>query len=134
MGCVVRMVPGQRVVLGVRPEAVRLVSGDAADAIPATVDFIEELGAGRVTHTDLDGLPFAIAITGMPSLKMGETLGLAIDPIAIHLFSIETGQRIGSPSSTALPGSAPAMGRAMPGWRLGDKSALAWSADRPSSP
>jgi sn-glycerol 3-phosphate transport system ATP-binding protein len=92
---------GQRIVLGVRPEALRLVDADTPGAILATVDFVEELGAGRVVHTDLDGLPFAVATGDAVPPEMGETLGLLIDPEAVHLFSAETGLRLDTTSVAA---------------------------------
>jgi sn-glycerol 3-phosphate transport system ATP-binding protein len=90
---------GQKIVLGVRAEAARLVPAGTPGSLPATVDFVEELGAGRVVHTDLDGLPFAVAIGELTSLQPGAPVGIAIDPADVHLFSIDTGFRIDLPAS-----------------------------------
>ena len=92
-----RSLAGQRVVLGVRAEAARLVSADAPGALAATADFIEELGASRVVHADFDGMPFAVALTGNVRLKPGDRIGIMIDPSAIHLYSAETGMGLSAP-------------------------------------
>jgi len=93
---------GQRVALGVRAEAARIVEPGTAGTIPATVDFVEELGAGRVVHTDLDGLSFAVAISEPTTLKPGTAIGIAIDPADIHLYSIETGLRLERAAAAAV--------------------------------
>ncbi len=93
-----KQLAGQRVVLGVRAEAARLVSPDAPGALVATADFIEELGASRIVHADFDGLPFAVAMTGSVSLKTGDRIGIAIDQDSIHLYSAETGKVLVAPA------------------------------------
>ncbi len=93
---------GQKVALGVRAEAARLTAPGTAGSIPATVDFVEELGAGRVVHTDLDGLSFAVAVSEPVTLAPGTPVGIAIDGADIHLFSIETGLRIDATPATSV--------------------------------
>jgi len=93
-----KQLAGQRIVLGVRAEAARLVSPDAPGALVATADFIEELGASRIVHADFDGLPFAVAMTGSVSLKTGDRIGIAIDQDSIHLYSAETGKVLVAPA------------------------------------
>ncbi|MBX5130447.1 sn-glycerol-3-phosphate ABC transporter ATP-binding protein UgpC [Rhizobium lentis] len=89
---------GKRVVLGMRAEAARLVAPDAPGALVATADFIEELGASRVVYADLDGLPFAVALTEAVKVKSGDPIGIAIDYNAIHLYAADTGRIIESPA------------------------------------
>ncbi|TIV62530.1 MAG: sn-glycerol-3-phosphate ABC transporter ATP-binding protein UgpC, partial [Mesorhizobium sp.] len=43
---------GSKVAVGVRPEAVRMVAPGTPGALAASVDLIEELGAGRVIYVD----------------------------------------------------------------------------------
>jgi sn-glycerol 3-phosphate transport system ATP-binding protein len=92
---------GKRVVLGVRAEAAKLVSPETPGALPATADFIEELGASRVVHTDFDGLPFAVALTGTANCRPGDRVGILIDPQAIHLYSADTGASLAAPAAVA---------------------------------
>lgn len=85
---------GRALHLGVRPEAVSLVDPATEGALSATVDFIEELGAGRVLHTDLDGEVFAVATAGTVDHRPGDRVGLAIPATAAHLFDAGTGRRV----------------------------------------
>ncbi|MET4632624.1 sn-glycerol-3-phosphate ABC transporter ATP-binding protein UgpC [Kaistia defluvii] len=93
---------GHKVTLGVRAEAARLVAPGTPGSLPATVDFIEELGAGRVVHTDFDGLSFAVALSGPASFETGDAVGVEIDPADIHLFAADTGKRIDALTSQPL--------------------------------
>ena len=86
--------PGGRAVLGVRAEAARLVAPGRPDALPAIVDFIEELGASRIVHVDFDGLSFAVATSDNPALIPGDRVGIEIDPRDIHLYDSATGERL----------------------------------------
>lgn len=85
---------GQRVTLGVRAEAARIVAPETAGSLTATADFIEELGASRVVHADFDGLPFAVATAAPVSLKPGDRVGIAIDQEAIHLYAADSGRSL----------------------------------------
>ena len=97
-----RAFAGQRVVLGVRAEAARLVSPDAPGALVATADFIEELGASRVVHADFDGLPFAVALTDNVRLRPGDRIGIMIDPHMVHLYASETGEAVLTPAMAGM--------------------------------
>ena len=88
-------VPGRKVVLGVRPEAVRRVGAEAQGAIPATVDYVEELGAARLIHADMQGSRIVAVDTDTVALPTGTPIHLALADSALHVFSVENGQRIG---------------------------------------
>jgi sn-glycerol 3-phosphate transport system ATP-binding protein len=88
-------VPGRRVVLGVRPEAVRRVGPETANAMAATVDYVEELGAARLIHADMQGSRIVAVDTGTGELPTGTPIHLALNDSALHVFSMEDGQRIG---------------------------------------
>jgi multiple sugar transport system ATP-binding protein len=90
---------GPDVVLGVRPEAMRLADDGS---IAATVIIVELLGAEThvICHTE-DGSRLIVrqhASASKPSL--GETVHIAIEggPSAYHLFDAATGVRMGSTS------------------------------------
>jgi len=100
--------PGARVALGVRPEAVRLVAAGTPGALGATVDFVEELGAGRVVYADIDGVAFAVTTTEPANPDPGSAIGLLFPPADVHLFSSETGGRLDL-------AAAPSPARARPG-------------------
>jgi sn-glycerol 3-phosphate transport system ATP-binding protein len=80
--------------MGIRPEAVRLVAAGTAGALDATVDLVEELGAGRVVYVDLDGAPFSVMTSEAIHPEPGSTVGLKISPEDMHFFSSETGTRL----------------------------------------
>jgi sn-glycerol 3-phosphate transport system ATP-binding protein len=85
---------GQKVIMGVRPEAVAIGSADASGVLPAVVDFVEELGTGRIVQTDIDGMPFSITISDARKLNPGQAVGLSIPPESVHLFSSDSGLRL----------------------------------------
>ena len=88
-------VPGRRVVLGVRPEAVRRVEAETLGAMAATVDYVEELGAARLIHADMQGSRIVAVDSGSGELPTGTPIHLALNDSALHVFSMEDGQRIG---------------------------------------
>ena len=95
---------GEKAAIGIRPEHARLVSRGTPGSLPATVDFVEELGASRVVHTDLDGLSFAVLSAEPTPLKTGDDVGLVLPSEHLHLFSSETGRRVDrSPASAVTP-------------------------------
>jgi sn-glycerol 3-phosphate transport system ATP-binding protein len=85
---------GHPATLGIRPEHARMVPIGTPGSIPATVDFVEELGAGRVIHSDINGSNFALAISDHTSGQTGEPIALQLPGQHIHLFSHETGIRL----------------------------------------
>ncbi|MFA6156372.1 sn-glycerol-3-phosphate ABC transporter ATP-binding protein UgpC [Mesorhizobium sp.] len=90
----VGMPVGTQVAVGVRPEAVRLVAPGTAGALDATVDLVEELGAGRVIHVDLDGVPFSVMTSETVNAEPGTAVGLRFPSDELHFFSSQTGARL----------------------------------------
>ncbi len=87
-------VPGRKVVLGVRPEAVRRTHAEFAGAIPAVVDYVEELGASRLIHADASGSRIIALDTSTGELPTGTPVHLALGTDALHVFSVEDGKRL----------------------------------------
>lgn len=79
--------------IGIRPEAARLVPAGTEGAIAAVLDFIEELGAGRIIQVDLGGISFAISSAEPVTASPGQPLGVLIDPASMHRFN-EDGKRV----------------------------------------
>jgi sn-glycerol 3-phosphate transport system ATP-binding protein len=95
---------GSEVAVGIRPEAVRLVAPGTPGALDATVDLVEELGAGRVVYADLDGAPFSVVTSEAVHPAPGTPVGLLFSPEAMHIFSSETGMRLdGFKASVPVP-------------------------------
>jgi sn-glycerol 3-phosphate transport system ATP-binding protein len=86
--------PGRKVVLGVRPEAVRRTGADAQGAIPAIVDYVEELGASRLIHAEVNGSRIVAVDTETTEITTGMPVHLSLDHDALHVFSAEDGRRI----------------------------------------
>ena len=71
--------------VGLRPENVK-VSG-AADAVAATVEFVERLGERTLVYARLgDGTAVTAEDGGLSRVRMGDAVGLAMDGAAAHLF------------------------------------------------
>jgi sn-glycerol 3-phosphate transport system ATP-binding protein len=87
-------VPGRKVVLGVRPESVRRTHPETAGAIPAVVDYVEELGAARLIHADASGSRIIAVDTMAGDIPSGTPVHLALGADALHVFSIEDGKRL----------------------------------------
>jgi len=86
--------PGRKVILGVRPESVRRTGPDVQGAIPAVVDYIEELGSSRLIHAEANGSRFVAVDTEHSEITTGMPVHLSVDNDALHVFSAEDGRRI----------------------------------------
>jgi sn-glycerol 3-phosphate transport system ATP-binding protein len=86
--------PGLKVVVGVRPESVRRTHSETVGAIPAIVDFVEELGANRLIHAEIQGSRIVALDTSTGDLPTGTPVHLALADNALHVFSVEDGKRI----------------------------------------
>jgi len=88
---------GKSVTFAVRPEDLSLAS--EAEGIPVTVDVVEELGADAYVYgsTDLHGevKPIIARVDGRRPPMKGETVHFAPKQGHVHVFNIETGERIG---------------------------------------
>jgi multiple sugar transport system ATP-binding protein len=83
------------VVVGVRPEDLRL---DTTDGIPATVSVVESLGHERHVVCRLDDTTLVIVRQDAhePSPAPDDAVLLRADTATLHLFDADTGLRIGS--------------------------------------
>ncbi|SER84033.1 sn-glycerol-3-phosphate ABC transporter ATP-binding protein UgpC [Rhizobium sp. NFR03] len=83
---------GRDVTLGIRPEECRVLP--AGEGLPARVDFVEELGSGRIIHVAFGSRIFAAAIPLDIRVAPGDLIGLALPPAQLHVFDRETGRRL----------------------------------------
>lgn len=90
---------GRKVLLGVRPELVRRAQPGSTGAIPAIVDYVEELGASRLIYADAKGAKLVVVDTGATPLPAGTQLHFTFAEQDIHLFAAEDGRRIGTRSN-----------------------------------
>jgi len=96
-----RMGNAKTVTLGVRPESLKVV-GENDQGVPAVVDVVEELGADAFVYAHRKGEDSLAEGTNLlvarhDARKMiapGSTIRFAVDPDKIHLFSVDTGERV----------------------------------------
>ncbi|TNE88749.1 MAG: ATP-binding cassette domain-containing protein [Deltaproteobacteria bacterium] len=84
-----RGLPGEEAIVGVRPHDVVLGSGE----ISATVDVVESLGAEALVHLQLtDGTPMVAQVPEPASVKPGDAVNLAF--AKVHRFDPSTERRL----------------------------------------
>jgi multiple sugar transport system ATP-binding protein len=85
------------ITLGVRPEAFSVVP-DGQAGLPLRVDLAEELGADAYVYGTASlasgAEQFVVRVDGRLVPRLGETINLAVDPDAAHVFHPETGERL----------------------------------------
>jgi len=83
---------GQKVVLGVRPEALRLANGaDGADyAFDSTVEVVEPLGNEILLDVRAGSHPLVARLDPATRVKVHESVRLALDPERLHFFDAKT--------------------------------------------
>jgi multiple sugar transport system ATP-binding protein len=83
---------GERVVLGVRPEALRMANGaDSADhAFDSTVEVVEPLGSEILLDVRAGEHPLVARLDPATRVKVHETVRLALDPERLHFFDAKT--------------------------------------------
>jgi ABC-type sugar transport system ATPase subunit len=79
-----------KVMLGVRPNDLRI----AADGMPATVEFIEDLGDSAIILLRLAGQQVKMKTDQAQSLQEGQQVFLRFDAAAAHLFDHDSGLRL----------------------------------------
>jgi multiple sugar transport system ATP-binding protein len=83
--------PDQQVVLGVRPEALRL---DPDGGLPAQVEVVEPTGPDIQVYATIHEHKVCAVFQDRHPLKPGERIGLAPMPERLHVFDKETGEQI----------------------------------------
>jgi multiple sugar transport system ATP-binding protein len=84
--------------LGIRPEDLRLGTGDSGlPSIPATVETVEYMGANTQICVATQIGKFVVTQTARLALAAGNATTLGFNIEKIHFFDATSGQRIGSP-------------------------------------
>ncbi|WP_370291513.1 ABC transporter ATP-binding protein [Nocardioides sp.] len=87
-----------RVVVGIRPEAWRLVG--EGEGLPISVTVVEELGADGFVYgtSDLAGeeVNLTVRVPGRHAPAKGEVVRVAADPEQVHIFDAASGERLSS--------------------------------------
>jgi multiple sugar transport system ATP-binding protein len=83
--------------LGVRPEGIRVhIDGMQSNALDGRVELIEALGADTLIHVDVNGVSMVARQNERTTLRPGDTVSVALDPAALHLFNHE-GRALAAP-------------------------------------
>lgn len=81
--------PSEGLLLGLRPECVRLAP-PAAGAITGAIEFVERLGDRTLVYVKLaDGATVTAEDAGDSKARVGESVGLVVDAAAAHLFDAD---------------------------------------------
>jgi multiple sugar transport system ATP-binding protein len=85
------------VVVGVRPEAWRVVSAEEG-GLPVHVTVVEELGSDAFVYgtSDVEGTPSSVIVrvAARNAVHKGDVLHVTTDPDDVHVFDAESGERL----------------------------------------
>ena len=83
---------GDAITIGLRPEHIRLADDGA---LQGEVVVVEPLGLSTQFYVKLANQQLCVFAMGRAGVKPGDTVRLAADPAALHLFDPKSGDRIG---------------------------------------
>ena len=83
----------REILVGIRPENVEIRASESEETVPVKVDFLEELGAGRLLHTTIGSTPFIAHLDNEHPID-GDTVFAHLPSRALHLFDKESGRRV----------------------------------------
>jgi multiple sugar transport system ATP-binding protein len=84
--------PASGLTISIRPERIRIVPPDSDEAtIRAKVVLIEPLGPRDIVHLDYGGADLRTILSPGARPHVGDSLGLVLDPEAVHVYDDETG-------------------------------------------
>jgi multiple sugar transport system ATP-binding protein len=83
---------GERYTLGIRPEDIEMVTGDARNAVPAEVEVTEPLGDVTYVYMNIGDSQYTATLNGDIVLEPGRTIHVGFPQDRIHLFDGQTGE------------------------------------------
>ncbi len=89
-GLATTLEPGRPVTLGIRPEHLSV----GGTGFSAKVRAVEWLGHECLITVEADDQTFVVRQAGMAADEPGSTLDLTVDPADVHLFDVDTTERI----------------------------------------
>ena len=81
-------------ILGIRPEDIRISAESEVNSFPIEVDMIEPLGDQSFIYFTVDGRTYNMSVSGEEYIQEGEKLTVTFPHDRIHLFNAETGDAI----------------------------------------
>jgi len=97
LGTATPLTAGKRIVLGVRPEHLHIdPNGPGPGQLEAVVRAVELIGHEQHVVCDVDGTLLMVRESSdAPAVDPGATVGIAPDPAHLHLFDVDSGERLG---------------------------------------
>ncbi len=84
--------PGSALSISIRPERIGIVSPESEEAtVLAKVVLVEPLGPRDIVHLDRGGVDLRSVAPPGNRPRVGENVGLAFDPAAVHVYDDDTG-------------------------------------------
>jgi ABC-type sugar transport system ATPase subunit len=92
-----RLAPGQRVTLGVRPQAATLALAGGAATVRGRVWVVELLGSEKLVDVELgDKRRFTVQVRADATVGVEEDVGIRLDPETVHIFDMDSGNAVRS--------------------------------------
>jgi ABC-type sugar transport system ATPase subunit len=82
------------ILIGIRPENVRTVTGGEPNAIDVEIDVIEPLGKGKLFYYELGRQTYTGSVGGHESIAVGDEGTLQIPEETTYLFDARTGETL----------------------------------------
>lgn len=86
---------GREMTLGIHPEHLT-AAGSSEGVVQLNVEFVEQLGADPLVHGQLghDRTNVTLHMAGSTPVNAGDVLPLVAEPVSLHLFDRESGNRL----------------------------------------
>jgi multiple sugar transport system ATP-binding protein len=91
---VAKLPPGGKVTLGIRPRSFEFVARETSDALHASVDLIEPMGAEILAHLIEKGADLRCVVQNNVALAVGDRVAVRCKPGQLHVFD-EAGNLVG---------------------------------------
>ncbi len=86
---------GDAFTMGIRPEHITLVDpGSESARLRGTVTLLEALGPRNIVHLNSDGYLLRVVVAPTLRPRVGEAVGLDLDPRRVHVFSDASGKAL----------------------------------------
>lgn len=91
-----KLCPGEKIMIGIRPEHISLVSPNAKDCLLAKIEFIDDMGSDKLLQVLTEKAQVKLSIRLFEkTLQSGQILGLKLDLSKAILFQHSNGLRAG---------------------------------------
>jgi multiple sugar transport system ATP-binding protein len=85
-GGVAKLAPNAKVTLGIRPRSFEFVGGETKDALHASVDLVEPMGAEVLVHLVEAGVDLRCVVPNSVDLAVGDRVSVRCKPGQLHVF------------------------------------------------